>query len=189
MSLPVLKLSQGLAQDTMKFSSDESEHRGLHVIKGSQTARAGDNEAMKHANVSWFVPGSGGQGNQRGVRLSSTRGSQTERACPSGGAPSFQLADMGAGHFKVSVDGGKHMMVTDDASKLYFARQARLDLWYSARQNPFSKQRVLPPWGVSAVLGEWADGSFAFDPARIAGRMIGPEHARLDPYRGVDKII
>lgn len=42
------------------------------------------------------------------------------------------------------------------------------------------------PWGTLAARGHWSPDTFLFDPARIAGRVRGPDNSKLDPYRGVD---
>ena len=116
-----------------------------------------------------------------GGESSRRAGSETERP---GGGPRYTMLDMGAGYYRVSVNGGASRVISSDDAKLDFAREAKLQLSYKA---PFRKGgQVEAPWGTAAAKGAWTDGTFLFDPAGIAGRVRGPDNARLDPYRGVD---
>ena len=82
------------------------------------------------------------------------------------------------------VEGHQPAIISDDKTKLLFARDARLDLRYRSRPLKTDPDAfVRPPWATDACEGHWADGSFAFDRAGIAGRVRGPDGARRDPYK------
>lgn len=128
-----------------------------------------------------------GQGGRRrlpdggGLSARGSSGSKTERP---GGGPRYSMVDLGAGYYRVSVNGGARRVIGSDDAKLDFAREAKLQLSYKPPKRKGGE--VEAPWGIAAVKGRWTDGTFLFDPAGIAGRVRGPDNARLDPYRGVD---